>query len=77
MKNKYNLSVSEKEIMDLLWEHGEMSSKEILHYFNTEKNKDWKNIKYIYCKITKKRSVKEKIRRAKIHVYASFSYTRI
>ena len=67
MKNKYNLSVSEKEIMDLLWEHGEMSSKEILHYFNTEKNKDWKKqtlntfiARLLKKEVLKRRSVERK-----------------
>ena len=67
MKNKYNLSVSEKEIMDLLWEHGEMSSKEILHYFNTEKNKNWKKqtlntfiARLLKKEVLKRRSVERK-----------------
>lgn len=67
MKNKYNLSVSEKEIMDLLWENGEMSSKEILHYFNTEKNKDWKKqtlntfiSRLLKKQVLKRRSVERK-----------------
>lgn len=43
MKDKFNLTKSEEEIMELLWEtNGSMSSKEILDYFNEHCNKDWK-----------------------------------
>ena len=43
MKDKYSLTRSEKEIMELLWETGRsMSSKAILDYFNEHCGKDWK-----------------------------------
>ncbi len=43
MKDKYNLTRSEKEIMKLLWETGRsMSSKAILDHFNEHCSKDWK-----------------------------------
>lgn len=43
MKDKFNLTKSEEEIMELLWEtNSSMSSKEILDYFNIHCNKDWK-----------------------------------
>lgn len=43
MKDKYNLTKSEEEIMELLWETGrKMSSKEILDHFNEHCDKDWK-----------------------------------
>ena len=43
MKDKYNLTKSEEEIMELLWETDrKMSSKEILDHFNEHCGKDWK-----------------------------------
>lgn len=43
MKDKYDLTRSEEEIMELLWEMDQkMSSKEILDYFNENCDKDWK-----------------------------------
>ena len=43
MKDKYNLTKSEEEIMELLWETDrKMSSKEILDHFNEHWGKDWK-----------------------------------
>lgn len=43
MKDKYNLTRSEEEIMELLWETDrKMSSKEILDHFNEHCGKDWK-----------------------------------
>ena len=43
MKDKYDLTKSEEEIMELLWEMDQkMSSKEILDYFNENCDKDWK-----------------------------------
>lgn len=43
MKREYALSDTEAEIMELLWdEERKIPSKEILDFFNAEKNKDWK-----------------------------------
>ena len=43
MNGKYNLTKSEEEIMELLWETDrKMSSKEILDHFNEHCGKDWK-----------------------------------
>lgn len=43
MKKEFNISISEEEIMKLLWEtNRKMPSKEILDFFNKEYNKNWK-----------------------------------
>lgn len=43
MRGKYNLTKSEQEIMELLWETDRsMSAKEILDHFNEHNAKDWK-----------------------------------
>lgn len=43
MEKKYGLSQTEYEIMELFWStENALSFKEILAYFNTEKNKNWK-----------------------------------
>lgn len=43
MEKKYGLSQTEYELMELFWDSDhKLSFKEILEYFNTNKNKNWK-----------------------------------
>lgn len=43
MEKRYGLSPTEYEIMELLWDSDEkLAFREILAYFNTVKNKNWK-----------------------------------
>ncbi len=42
-KSKYNLSATEMEIMEFLWDtNKKLSASEILKYFNDNKSKNWK-----------------------------------
>lgn len=38
----FNISQTETQIMELLWERKGMTSKDILEYFNTNLDKEWK-----------------------------------
>ncbi|SDG57561.1 BlaI family transcriptional regulator, penicillinase repressor [Marvinbryantia formatexigens] len=43
MDKKYGLTSTEYEIMELFWDtDGKLSFKEVMEYFNSTKNKNWK-----------------------------------
>ena len=74
-KSKYNLSATEMEIMEFLWDANKKSSaSEILKFFNENKEKNWKKqtLNTFLVKLIEKGALQYDMVKNKKYYYCSY-----